>query len=52
MRPTVPGMSTNETAPPLRVVRDDERSPGDREREDYWARVQALRDDLARLRSA
>ena len=52
MRPTVPGMSTNETAPPLRVVRDDERSSVDREREDYWARVQALRDDLARLRSA
>ncbi len=52
MRPTVPHMSTNETAPPLRVVRDDERSPVEREREDYWARVQALRDDLARLRSA
>jgi hypothetical protein len=50
--PTVPGMSTNETTPPLRVVRDDERSPADREREDYWARVQALRADLARLRSA
>ena len=50
--PTVPRMSTNETAPPLRVVRDDERSPVEREREDYWARVQALRDDLARLRSA
>jgi hypothetical protein len=45
-------MSTNETAPPLRVVRDGERSLADREREDYWARVQALRDDLARLRSA
>ena len=52
MGPTVPRMSTNETAPPLRVVRDDERSPVDLEREDYWARVQALRDDLARLRSA
>jgi hypothetical protein len=50
--PTVPRMSTNETAPPLRVVRDDERSTVDREREDYWARVQTLRADLARLRSA
>jgi hypothetical protein len=45
-------MSTDETAPPLRAVRDDERSLVDREREDYWARVQALREDLARLRSA
>jgi hypothetical protein len=45
-------MSTNETTPPLRVVRDDDRSPADREREDYWARVQALRADLVRLRSA
>jgi hypothetical protein len=45
-------MSTNESTPPLRVVRDDERSPADRQREDYWARVQALRADLARLRSA
>jgi hypothetical protein len=45
-------MSTNDTTPPLRVVRDDDRSPADREREDYWARVQALRADLARLRSA
>jgi hypothetical protein len=44
-------MSTDETAPPLRVVPDEE-SPVDREREGYWARVQALRDDLARLRSA
>jgi hypothetical protein len=45
-------MSTNDTTPPLRVVRDDDRSPADREREVYWARVQALRADLARLRSA
>ena len=45
-------MSTSEETRPLRVVRDDERARGDREREDYWARVQALRADLARLRSA
>jgi len=45
-------MSTSEKTPPLRVVPADERAPVDREREDYWARVQALRADLARLRSA
>jgi hypothetical protein len=45
-------MSSDDTAHALRLVRDDERSPVEREREDYWARVQALRDDLARLRSA
>ena len=45
-------MSTSEETRPLRVVTDDERPPGEREREDYWARVQALRADLARLRSA
>jgi len=50
--PTVPGMSTSEETRTLRVVHDDERAPGDREREDYWAQVQALRADLARLRSA
>ena len=50
--PTVPGMSTSEETRTLRVVHDDERAPGDREREDYWARVQALRADLARLRTA
>jgi hypothetical protein len=50
--PTVPGMSTSEETRTLRVVHDDEPSPGDRDREDYWARVQALRADLARLRSA
>ena len=50
--PTVPGMSKDETVRPLRVVPDEERSRVDREREDYWASVQALRDDLARLRSA
>jgi hypothetical protein len=41
------------TPPALRVVRPDEPAPTDApppSAEDYWARVQALRDDLARLR--
>lgn len=58
--PSVRVMEMEGTTRRLRVVRPDEtretddRTPGDDEAstEDYWARVQALRDDLARLRPA
>jgi hypothetical protein len=47
-------MDTRDENPSLRVVRTDEtgREPAGPATEDYWARVQALREDLARLRSA
>jgi hypothetical protein len=54
--PSVPSMETRGTTRPLRVVRPDETretgDPADDDTEDYWARVQALRDDLSSLRPA
>jgi hypothetical protein len=71
-RPSVSGMKTTRTTPPLRLLAVDHAdaaqtagateaadliqpvgSPGsDPVRERYWAQVQALRGDLARLRPA
>lgn len=53
-------METTRTTRALRLLRPDEtpkhgKRPADEPvpgTEDYWARVQALRDDLARLRPA
>jgi hypothetical protein len=49
-------METTGTKRTLRVVRPDETeaalSTDELSTEDYWAQVQALRDDLARLRPA
>jgi hypothetical protein len=52
--PTVRDMETTGTRGTLRLVRPDETatSTDDLSVEDYWAQVQALRDDLARLRPA
>ena len=52
-RPTVSDMENNVTIRSLRVV-DEQVAASESEtaREEYWAQVQALRADLARLRPA
>ena len=57
--PSVRSMKTTGTERALRVVRPDETAGAagearalEGDRTDYWSQVQALRDDLARLRPA
>ncbi len=55
VRSSVRDMETTRTTRALRVVRPDEApavEPDELSVEDYWAQVQALRADLARLRPA